>query len=212
MVSGEWHRPAWGGTCRPSLLVICPGRGEDGAAARAAIWPRPGNWAARCAFGVSTAPPGLFGNRCSAVCSLQHSSGGEDVSISGWRLSGEQQTLTSRLPHVNRRLPKPCEAPKRCAIWFFKQTENCTQTQIGCQILAIRLITWQLRQEKESWKIASSLDKSSTPTKCSGSQDFLSPPFNVYRASSWTDGRKTPGQEDPYPASPSPGSQQSIRV
>lgn len=59
VVSGEWHRPAWGGTCRPSLLLICPGRGEDGAAARAAIWPPAwelgGEVRVRCQYGSARA-------------------------------------------------------------------------------------------------------------------------------------------------------------
>lgn len=34
VVSGEWHRPAWGGTCGPVRLLICPGHGDEGAAER----------------------------------------------------------------------------------------------------------------------------------------------------------------------------------
>lgn len=70
VVSGEWHRPAWGGTCGPTRLLICPGHGDEGAAARAAIWPWPGNWVARRASCVSGTPSGRLRTdvvRC--VCS-----------------------------------------------------------------------------------------------------------------------------------------------
>lgn len=77
VVSGEWHRPAWGGTCGPFHLLICPGHGDEGAAARAAIWPWPGNWVARRALCVSVTPSGPFENRCCVVCLLRYDSGGK---------------------------------------------------------------------------------------------------------------------------------------
>lgn len=107
---------AWGGTCGPFSLLIRPGRGEEGAAARRpAIWPRPGNWVVRC------------GRRCQygsirAVCqqmfigvfALQRGSGGKTC----LSVAGGLQTLTLRLPHVNRRLLKPGETPSAAPVWL----------------------------------------------------------------------------------------------
>lgn len=85
--------------------MICPGRGEEGAAVWAAIWPQPGNWAVKCGWRVRV--------RCQngsirAVCEQMFCGvfpptrlRREDVSISVRRLSREQQTLTLRLPHVS---------------------------------------------------------------------------------------------------------------
>ncbi|TNN59598.1 hypothetical protein EYF80_030170 [Liparis tanakae] len=95
VVGGEWHRPARGGTCRPFFLMICPGCGEEGAAAEVAaassgrhLAPGRGNWVARCG----------------RAARLRR----EDVSI-GWlrAFGGEQPTLTLRLPRVDPCLLKP---------------------------------------------------------------------------------------------------------
>lgn len=77
VVSSEWHRPAWGPSCRPFHLLICPGHGEEGAGAPPAIWPWPGNWVARRAFCVSVTPSGPFENRCSVERLLRYDSGGK---------------------------------------------------------------------------------------------------------------------------------------
>lgn len=100
MVSGEWQRPAWGVTCRLTLPLdlFRTERSGGSRGAGSAIWPRLGN------LGGVVQAGGRAGRRACGRC--QHSSiravceqmfcgalaptglRREDVSISGWRLSG----------------------------------------------------------------------------------------------------------------------------
>lgn len=93
-------------------------RGGSGSAGRhlAPAWELGGGVRVRCQYGSARAVCEQMFCGVFAPAQLRR----EDMSISGWRLSGEQQTLTLRLLHVNPCLLKPCETTKHTALFGFQ--------------------------------------------------------------------------------------------